>query len=120
MNWQQIGVSIAVPVLYCTWLGLRSWFPRASRILLLITNLATALSIAIYDVIPLQDVLEDWRLQVIVAFELVTAAAAIAAFLGNRAALFFSYLAFAIHFSAIVWVLSHPLRFDKAHLLDYG
>jgi hypothetical protein len=120
VNWQQIAVSIAVLVLYCSWLGLRPWFPRASRNLLLIVNLATALGVVLYDVTPLRDVLEDWRLQAIVAFELVTAAAAIAAFLGNRAALFFSYLAFAIHFSAIVWVFSHPLRFDKAHLLDYG
>ena len=119
MNWKQLVVSIAVPVLYCSWLGLRPWFPRASRILLSITNLATALSVAIYDVFPLRDVLEDWHLQAIVAFELVAAAAATAAFRGNRPALFFSYLAFAIHLFAIVWVITHPFRVDSS-LLDYG
>jgi hypothetical protein len=98
MDWEKLGVSIAVPVLYCSWLGLWPWSPRASRILLSITNLATALSVAIY-VIPLGDVLEDWRLQVIVAFELVAAAAAVGAFFRYRPALFFSYLVFAIHLS---------------------
>jgi len=123
MDWghvERIGVSIALPAFYCSWLGLRPWFPRASRILLLITNIATALSVAIYDVIPVRDVLDDWRLQAIVAFELVAAVAAVAAFLRYRPALFFSYVVFAVHLSVILWVLTHPLHFDRANVLDYG
>ena len=118
MDWKQIGASVAVPLLYCSWLGLRPWFPRTSRILLLLTNLATAFGVAIYDLVPLRYVLGDWRLQAIVAFELITAAAAMAAFRGNRVALFFSYLAFAIHLCAIAWAISFPLRFDG--VLNYG
>jgi hypothetical protein len=110
--------QIAVPLFYCSWLGLRPWFARASRIVLSLTNLATALCVAIYDIVPVHYVFEDWRLQAIVAFELITAAAAVAAFLGNRTALLFSYLAFAIHLGAIVWAVSHPLHFDQ--VLDYG
>jgi len=123
MDWdqvKQIGVSIAVPAFYCSWLGLRPWFPRASTILLLIINFATALSVAIYDVIPVRYVLEDWRLQAIVAFELVAAVAAVAAFLRYRPALFFSYLVFAVHLSVILWVDTHPFHFERMNVLDYG
>ncbi len=123
MDWQhvkQIGALIAVPVLYCSWLGLRPWFPRASTNLLLITNLATALSVVVYDVIPVRYILEDWRLQAIVAFELVAAAAAVAAFLRYRPALFFSYLVFAVHLSVILWVETHPFHFERMNVLDYG
>ena len=123
MDWkhlEQIGAQIAVAVLYCSWLGLRPWFPRASRRLLLITNFATALSVAIYDVIPVRYVLEDWRLQAIVAFELVAAAAAVAAFFRYRPALFFSYLVFAFHLSMFLWAVTHPLHLDRMNVLDYG
>ncbi len=63
MDWEQfkpIATSIAVPVLYSSWLVVRPWSARASRILLLITNLATALSVVAYDVTPVRRVLEDW------------------------------------------------------------
>lgn len=119
MDWEKLGVSIAVPLLYCSWLGFWPWSPRASRILLSITNLATALSVAIY-VIPLGDVFEDWRLQAIVAFELVAAAAAVGAFFRYRPALFFSYLVFAIHLSVFLWAVTHPLHLDRMNVLDYG
>jgi hypothetical protein len=102
VGWQYIATAIAVTALYCSWLGLWFWSPRASRILLLITNLATALSVAIYDVIPVRYVLEDLSLQAIVVFELVAAVAAVAAFLRFRPALYFSYLVFAIHLFVIV------------------
>jgi membrane-associated HD superfamily phosphohydrolase len=117
---KQIAVSIAVPVLYCSWLALRPWFPRAATIVLLITNLATALSVATYDFIPVRYVLEDWRLQAIVAFELVAAALAIAAFFRYRAALLLSYLVFAFHLSVILWVDTHPFHFERMNVLDYG
>ena len=123
MDWGQLkqtAESVAVPLVYSSWLGLRPWFPRASRILLLITNLATALSVVIFDVIPVRYVLEDWRLQAIVAFELVVAAAAVAAFLRYRPALFLSYLFFAIHLSVIIWVLTHPLHLERMNVLNYG
>ena len=123
MDWgqlKQITVSIAVPLVYSSWLGIRPWFPRASRILLLITNLATALSIIIFDVNPVGYVLEDWRLQAIVAFEAVAAVAAVAAFLRYRPALFLSYLFFAIHLSVIIWVLTHPLHLERMNVLSYG
>jgi hypothetical protein len=120
VDWEKLGVSIAVPVLYCSWLGLWPWSPRASKILLSITNLATALSVAIYAVIPLRYVLEDWRLQAIVAFELVAAAAAVGAFFRYRPALFFSYLVFAIHLSVLLWAVTHPLHLDRMDVLDYG
>jgi len=120
VDWEQLGVSIAVAVLYCSWLGLRPWFPRASWMLLLITNFATALSVAIFDVIPVRYVLEDWRLQAIVAFELVATAAAVAAFFRYRPALFFSYLVFAFHLSVFLWAVTHPLHLDRMNVLDYG
>lgn len=120
MDWKYIATSIAVPVLYSTWLGLWFWSPRASRILLLITNLATALTVTIYDVIPVGYVLEDWRLQAIVAFELVAIAAAVAAFLRYRPALFLSYLVFAIHLFVILWVFTHPLHLERMPVLNYG
>jgi len=117
MNWEQFG-PIILPLVYCSWLILRPFSSRVSRVVLLLTNLATASFLAVYDVSPVNYVIEDWRLQAIVAFEVVTAVAAVAAFLGNRPALYYSWLAFAIHLGAIVWVLTFPIRFD--HVLDYG
>lgn len=119
MDWVHVE-QIAVTALYCSWLGLWPWFPRASRIVFLITNFATAISVAIYDVIPVRYILEDWRLQAIVAFELVAAAAAVAAFLRYRPALYLSYLVFAVHLSVILWVFTHPLHLDRINVLDYG
>jgi hypothetical protein len=92
MDWEsvkQLGPSIAVALLYCSWLGLRPWYPRASTVLLVITNFAAASAVAIYDITPVRYILGDWRLQAIVAFALVAAAAAVAAFLRYRPALFF-------------------------------
>jgi hypothetical protein len=119
VNWALIE-QIGIPLLYCGWLGPRPWFPRTSTAVLLITNFVTALCVTIYDITPVSYVLEERYLQAIVAFEVVTAAAAVAAFLGNRAALFLSYLAFAIHLGVIVWVVTHPFRVDQMDVLDYG
>ena len=117
---QSIASAIAIPVIYSSWLGLRFWSPRASMYLLLIVNFATAAAVAIYDLIPIDDVLEDWRLQAIVAFELVAAAAAVAAFLRYRPALYFSYLVFAVHLFVILWAETHPFNAGQLPVLNYG
>jgi hypothetical protein len=117
---EQIFAPVAAALLYCSWLGLRPWFPRTSTILLLITNFVTAASAVIYDVIPVRYILEDWRLQAIVAFELVAATAAVAALLRYRPALLFSYLVFAIHLSVFLWALTFSLHFERMNVLDYG
>lgn len=119
MDWNVIE-EIAISLLYCSWLGLFPWFPRASRIVLLLTNFATATGVVLFDSIPVRYVLEDWRLQAIVAFELVAAAAAIAAFLRYRPALVFSWLVFAFHLSVMLWAFTHPLHLERMNVLDYG
>ena len=119
MDWNQVK-QIAVLVFYCSWLGFQPWSPRVSRTLLLITNFATALCVTVLQVFPLRDFLEDWRWQAIVAFEVVAAVSAVAAFLRKRPALFVSYLVFAVHLGVIVWFFTHPLHFERMNVLDYG
>ena len=88
------AVTSAVLVVY---LGAFVWALRGSRTPLLLLNAVTAVAIIVYDVNPLRYILEDWRLQAIVAWEILGFAAAMFALRGNRSALLFSYAVGVVH-----------------------
>jgi len=93
------AISTAVLVLYLVALVLAL---RRNRTPLLLLTAITAVVVIAYDVQPLRYILEDWRLQAIVAFEIVTVIATLLAFRGKKPALYFSYAAFAIHLCAVM------------------
>jgi hypothetical protein len=93
------AVSTAVLVLY---LVVLVFALRHQRTPLLLLNAITAVVIIAYDVQPLRYILEDWRLQAIVAFEIAAIVAALLAFRGNRPGLYFSYAAFAINLCIVI------------------
>jgi len=70
---------------------------RGSRAPLLALNVIAAITIIVYDVNPLRYILEDWRLQAIVACEILAVIAALAAFRNVRPAVIFSYAVFGVH-----------------------
>jgi hypothetical protein len=88
------AVTTAVFVLF---LSAFIWALRGSRIPLLVVNAITAVVIVVYDINPVRYILEDWRLQAIVAWETLGFVAALFAMRGNRPALRFSYAVGAVH-----------------------
>lgn len=78
------------------------WSRYRGATLLLVVNALSAVTIIVYDIIPIRYVLEDERLMAIVAFEALAVIAALMALRRNRPALYFSYVVFAINLGVVI------------------
>ena len=108
------AASTAVLVLYLFTLV---WTRYRGAMLLLVVNALTAMTVAVYDVIPVRYVLEDERLMAIVAFEVAAVIAALMAMRGVRPALYFSYAVFGINLCVVIAAVYFAFFFRITRLI---
>jgi hypothetical protein len=116
MTDNQTNEAITVTLLV-VFLAALVWAIRRSATPLLVLNALAALAIIVYDVNPLRYILEDWRLQAIVAWEALGFVAALLALRGNRPALVFSYASFAVHVGMIAFAVYLAFFFRITRLI---
>ncbi len=108
------AASTAVLVLY---LFTIVWSRYRGAMLLLVVNALTAMTVIVYDLIPIRYVLEDERLMAIVAFEALAVIAVLAALRSNRPALYFSYAVFAINLCVVIAAVYFAFFFRITRLI---
>lgn len=108
------AASTAVLVLY---LFTIVWSRYRGAMLLLVVNALTAMTVIVYDLIPIRYVLEDQRLMAIVAFEALAVIAVLAALRSNRPALYFSYAVFAINLCVVIAAVYFAFFFRITRLI---
>ena len=108
------AASAAVLVVY---LFVLVWSRYRGATLLLIVNALTAVTIIVYDLIPIRYVLEDVRLMAIVALEASALIAALIAVRGSRAALYFSYAVFGINLCVVIAAMYFAFFFRMTRLI---